>query len=114
MVSEPEGERAGLGGGVPMFASALKEFMLCARPCTEAEEARECGEARRATCEEEEEVRVWVVGWLGGWLEERRSVRSGYQESEIEGEGERGREKGRVGSGDESGCGCGCGSKTSN
>ena len=34
LLSDAVRERGGLGGGVPMFARALNEFMLCPEPCT--------------------------------------------------------------------------------
>jgi hypothetical protein len=36
LLSEPARDRAGLGGGVPMFARALSEFMLWLQPFTDA------------------------------------------------------------------------------
>src|SRR5690242_20786958 len=35
LLSDPVRERAGVAGGVPMFARALREFMLRSRPCTD-------------------------------------------------------------------------------
>lgn len=62
LLSDPERERGGLGGGVPMFARTFNEFMLWSGPCTGwlhlasmrlGREGRKGGrkeEGRRAVC----------------------------------------------------------------
>jgi hypothetical protein len=80
LLSEPARDRAGLGGGVPMFARALREFMLWPAPCTGRTSlfraADWAGTDGGAAASVSPGAALLMLGTLRGWLLECRRVES--------------------------------------